>query len=270
VNVLEIAKQAAIEAGAYIRANFHSSIEVREKSSSFDVVTEVDIGSEKLIKQFILDRRPDHVFLGEEETYVKGSLDALMDEACDRPYMWIVDPIDGTSNFVHGLPGFSISIALACHGILTVGVVYDPLRDILYWAEKGKGAWCDGKPIHVSDTDNLARSIVSTGFPSEPRAREAVLASMQEIGKRSRTVRSFGSAALHLAYVAAGNLGAHWQYGLSVWDIAAGILLVQEAGGRVSNMKGEGYTLADKDVIASNSKHHPELLTWLKPLDRNG
>jgi myo-inositol-1(or 4)-monophosphatase len=266
---LEIAKQAAREAGAYIRANFHSDIEAEEKTSSFDVVTEVDIGSEKLIKQFILERCPQHAFLGEEEIYVQGSLDTLLDKGSELPYMWIVDPIDGTSNFVHGLPGFSVSIALACHGVLIIGVVYDPLRDILYWAEKGKGAWCDGKPIRVSDTDNLARSIVSTGFPSEPKAREAVLSSMQEIGKRSRTVRSFGSAALHLAYVAAGKLGAYWQYGLSVWDIAAGILLVQEAGGRASNLVGEDYRLTDKDVLATNSKHHSELLTWLKPLDRS-
>ncbi|MGG1556329.1 inositol monophosphatase family protein [Paenibacillus ferrarius] len=264
---LETAKHAARAAGKLIRSRFEADITTEEKSSSFDIVTDVDRASEKLIKDYIMGSYPDHSFLGEEESYGdESALHSTLESASKQPYLWIVDPIDGTSNFAHGLPGFSVSIALACYGVLTVGVVYDPLRDILYWAEDGKGAWCGEKPISVSSNENIAECILSTGFSSDLRARKAVLASIQVFGEQCRTIRSFGSAALHLAYVASGKIAVHWQYGLSVWDIAAGVLLVQEAGGKVSSMSGKAYCLTDKDVLACNPELHSALLADLQPL----
>jgi myo-inositol-1(or 4)-monophosphatase len=265
---LQTAMQAAREAGELILSRFEADFATEEKSSSFDIVTDVDKASEKLIKARIMERHPSHRFLGEEMSFGhEAALYATLENASSEPYLWIVDPIDGTSNFAHGLPGFTVSIALACHGVVTTGVVYDPIRNIAYWAERGKGAWRDGKPLSVSASGRLAESIGSTGFASERQARRAVLDSLSSIGEKCRTVRSFGSAALHLAYVASGKIGVHWQYGLSVWDIAAGVLLVQEAGGTVSNMAGVSYRLTDKDVLASNTKLHPELLAMLKKQD---
>lgn len=267
LSYLDVAVDIAREAGKMIKSKLDTDFVTEEKSSSFDVVTEIDKASEKLIRDRLREAFPDHKFLGEEESFQhETSLADRLAAAAEDDFVWIVDPIDGTSNFVQRIPGFTVSIALACKGELTVGVIYDPCRDDMYYAEKSKGAFLNGKPIRVAETDGLSRSVVSTGFPSDPQMREAVFDSLREIGSQSRTVRALGSAACHLAYVAAGKLHAFWEYGLNAWDIAAGVLLIQEAGGTVSDAQGNPYSLATKHIVGSNKGIHESLIAVLKPL----
>ncbi|WP_248924657.1 inositol monophosphatase family protein [Paenibacillus hamazuiensis] len=261
---LETAQAIAKTAGAMIRLKLDSGFATEEKSSAFDVVTEVDKESERLIRGGILEKYPEHRFLGEEESFVSGrSMAEFLEEAKEVPYLWIVDPIDGTSNFVQGIPGFTVSIALACFGELELGVVYDPCADELFWAEKGKGAFLNGRPIRVSATAELARSVIATGFPSKMEARREVYRGLGNLLEKCRTIRSLGSAARHLAYVAAGRLHGFWENGLNAWDIAAGVLLIREAGGTVTDTGGGAYTLQTTDVAGSNGHIHEPFLRCL-------
>jgi len=264
MSYLEIACNAARIAGEMILSQVSTGIISEKKSSNFDVVTEIDKLSEQMIRDFILEAHPEHSLLGEEESFAaEKPLSQVLQDARDVPFLWIVDPIDGTANFIHGIPGFTISIALACKGEIILGVVYDPCRDELFWAEKGKGSFCNGKQISISEAEKAIDCMIATGFVSTSAFREVNIASMDSIGKEFRSIRVLGSAALHLAYVACGRLGAFWQYGLSVWDIAAGVLLVKEAGGAVTNTTGNVYSLSDQNIIASNSKVHSTVLNCL-------
>ncbi|MFP3668982.1 inositol monophosphatase family protein [Priestia sp. SIMBA_032] len=212
----------------------------------------------------MLEAHPEHSLLGEEESFAaEKPLSQVLQDARDVPFLWIVDPIGGTANFIHGIPGFTISIALACKGEIILGVVYDPCRDELFWAEKGKGSFCNGKQISISEAEKAIDCMIATGFVFTSAFREVNIASMDSIGKEFRSIRVLGSAALHLAYVACGRLGAFWQYGLNVWDITAGVLLVKEAGGAVTNTTGNVYSLSDQNIIASNSKVHSTVLNCL-------
>lgn len=264
MSYLQTACNAAKLAGKMIFSQVSTGIIAEKKSSNFDVVTEIDKRSEKMIRDFILEAYPKHSFLGEEESYgAEQPLSQVLQDARDVPFLWIVDPIDGTANFIHGIPGFTVSIALACKGELVLGVIYDPCRDELFYTELGKGSFCNGKRISISEEEQAADCIIATGFVSTPAFREVNIASMDSIGKEFRSIRVLGSAALHMAYVACGRLGAFWQYGLSVWDIAAGVLLVREAGGMVTSTKGKVYSLSDQNIIASNSKVHSTVLNCL-------
>ncbi|RTE10770.1 inositol monophosphatase [Paenibacillus whitsoniae] len=261
---LEIAQVMAKIAGEMIKSKMGSGFITEDKSSSFDVVTEVDKASEQLIRQGILEKFPSHHFLGEEESFLSGRpLAEVLAEATSEPYLWIVDPIDGTSNYVQGIPGFTVSIGLACYGQLQLGVIYDPCGDELFWAEKGKGAFLNGKPIHVSPVNELGRSVVATGFPSKMEARRAVYEGLGRLIEQCRTIRSLGSAARHLAYVASGRLHAFWENGLNAWDMAAGVLIIQEAGGTVTDAKGNEYSLLTTDVVGSNGHLHAPVLQCL-------
>lgn len=258
---LELAETLARSAGSLIRKRMVEPIVEEEKSSSFDVVTEVDKEAEQWIRQGIHDQFPDHGFLGEEEAYVSGkSLQSVLSEAAEKPFLWIVDPIDGTSNFVQGIPGFTVSIALAINGELAVGVVYDPCADELFSAEKGRGAFLNGKPILVSEKEQLNTSVVATGFPSDMASRLAVYNGLGKLLQQCRTIRSLGSAARHLAYVAAGRLDGFWENGLKCWDMAAGVLLVQEAGGQITDSSGSSFQLTTSDIVSSNGRIHAQLL----------
>jgi myo-inositol-1(or 4)-monophosphatase len=266
---LEIAKQSAKEAGIMIKSRLSTSYVTNEKSSSFDLVTEVDLASEQMIRR-ILDYNPEYTFLGEEESFGDAEqFNNRLNQAALEPSVWIVDPIDGTSNFVHNLPGFTVSIALACRGEITVGVIYDPCLDELYWAEKGKGAFVNGKRISVSTEDRLEQSLIGTGFPTDERARAVSVECLNELSRKSRSIRSFGSAALQLAYVASGKLGAYWEYGLNVWDTAAGALLIQEANGKVTDTSGRPYSLFTKNIVVSNSLLHQPMLDCMIPSENN-
>lgn len=266
MDFLQTAKQMALEAGAMMKQSTGKGFAVQEKGTVYDVVTEVDQGVERLIRQIISETYPHHRILGEEQMSEQGlSLQQILETEIADDYLWIVDPIDGTVNFVNRIPGYTVSIALAYQGELLVGVIYDPLRDEMFWAEKGKGAFLNGVPIRCSSTQTLAESVVATGFPADLHgARRAVVNSLGQVALTCRSVRVLGSAALHLAYVASGRLCAFWEYGMHTWDIAAGVLIVCEAGGKVSDVQGEAYSLTTENVLCSNGHIHSLMLPLLK------
>jgi myo-inositol-1(or 4)-monophosphatase len=256
-----VAINTASKAGEWIKSKLGDINKVDTKYSSHDLVTEVDKGSEMMIRNLIMTHFPSHSFLGEEgvEPGPAASAKALQ-EVSEEEYVWIVDPIDGTTNFIHGFPFFTVSIALAYRGEVIVGVVYDPSRDELFVAEKGKGAYLHGKKTRVSGEDKLVDSLIATGFPADRYGALAVnLRGIQALAPQVRNIRMAGSAALHLAYVAAGRLTGFWEIGLNSWDIAAGALLIQESGGKVTDTEGRPYTLAVRNIMATNSKIHDEL-----------
>lgn len=261
-----VAINCASKAGEWIKTKLGNYNQLQSKYSSQDLVTEVDKGSERLIRNLIATHFPHHSFLGEEgvEPGPDASVKAL-EEARDAEYLWIVDPIDGTTNFVHGFPFFCISIALAHHGEVIVGVVYDPMRNELFVAEKGKGAYVHGRKMGVASEERLRESLVATGLPPDQQAALPLnLRGINELAPKVRNLRIAGSAALHMAYVAAGRLSGFWEIGLNSWDMAAGALLIQESGGTVTDMNGEPYSLAVRNVAASNGRIHDELLGALK------
>src|SRR5690606_8544812 len=213
-----------------------------------------DKGSERLIRNLISTHFPQHAFLGEEgvEPGAEASSKAIA-SAKDAEYLWIVDPIDGTTNYIHGFPYYCISIALAHKGEVIVGVIYDPSSDELFVAEKGKGAYVHGKRLAVSKEKTLSESLLASGFPTDHSyALPLNLKSIVHLAPKVRNIRSVGSAALHLAHLAAGRLSGFWEYNLNAWDLAAGALILQEAGGEISDVEGNSYQLEVRNVVASN------------------
>jgi myo-inositol-1(or 4)-monophosphatase len=267
-----VAINTAAMAGEWIKSKLGGFTSMDTKFSSHDLVTEVDKGSEKMIRNLIMTHFPTHSFLGEEgvEPGPEASKRAL-EKVSDAEYLWIVDPVDGTTNFVHGFPFFSVSIALAYKGEVIVGVVYDPSRDELFVAEKGKGAYLKGKKMNVSGELKLSDSLIASGFPTDREgALPANLRGIEALAPKVRNIRSAGSAALHLAYVAAGRLTGFWEVGLNSWDIAAGALLIQESGGKVTDTHGNAYSLAVRNVAASNGHIHGEFLQELGKAQATG
>ncbi|WP_199622386.1 inositol monophosphatase family protein [Paenibacillus alkalitolerans] len=265
-----VAVNTASKAGEWIQTKSNQANRFTSKGSASDLVTEVDKGAEKLIRNLIQTYFPTHSILGEEgaDPGAEGAAKALQ-AVKDDEYVWIVDPIDGTTNFIHGFPFYSVSIALAYRGEVIVGVIYDPSRDELFVAEKGKGAYVRGKRVTVSGEERLADSLLATGFPTERQAMLPLnMNQLSAIIPGARNVRAGGSAALHLAYVAAGRLTGFWEMNLNAWDIAAGMLLVQEAGGRVTDLSGKPYNLAVRNVAATNGLIHDELITELSKANK--
>lgn len=261
-----VAINCAAKAGEWIKSKKGSFTQLDTKYSIHDLVTEVDKGTERMIRNLIATHFPDHSFLGEEgvEPGPEASAKALQ-EVSDAEYLWIVDPVDGTTNYVHGFPFYSVSIALAHRGQVIVGVVYDPVRDELFVAERGKGAYVHGSKMKVSPETSLKYSLIATGFPADHLvALPANLKEIQAIAPKVRNLRVSGSAALHLAYVAAGRLSGFWEHNLSSWDIAAGSLLVEEAGGKLSDISGASFHLGVRNVSATNGLIHDELVGELK------
>lgn len=266
-----VAINTAAKAGEWIQSKMGEISSVGTKVSSHDLVTEVDKGSETLIRNLLQTHFPTHSFLGEEgvEPGQEASRKAL-EQVSDAEYLWIVDPIDGTTNYVHGFPFFTVSIALAHKGKIIVGVVYDPSHDELFVAEKGKGAYVKGKRMHVSTEQKLSDSLIATGFPAND-ALSINLVGVQALAPKVRNIRVAGSAALHLAYVAAGRLSGFWEIGLNAWDMAAGTLLIQESGGQVTDTLGNPYALDVRNVLASNgSTIHEELQSELSKAGATG
>jgi myo-inositol-1(or 4)-monophosphatase len=267
-----VAINTAAKAGQWIKSKMGEISRVDTKFSPQDLVTEVDKGSEKLIRNLIMTHFPDHSILGEEgvEPGPEASAKALQ-AMSEEEYLWIVDPIDGTTNFVHGFPFFSVSIALAHKGEIIVGVVYDPSRDELFVAEKGKGAYMHGKKTVVSLDGQLSSSLVATGLPADRNGALPInLKGIQALSPQVRNLRIAGSAALHLAYVASGRLSGFWEIGLNAWDIAAGALLIQESGGKVTDTEGRPYNLAVRNILATNGEIHDELKQELIKAEATG
>jgi myo-inositol-1(or 4)-monophosphatase len=258
------ATEIAREAGAKLREFFAQGVETEYKGD-VDLVTVADRTVEKLIKTRLGETFPDHGIYGEEGTR----------ERMQGEFRWYVDPLDGTTNFAHGFPQFCVSMGLEQRpagkaededGTLVAAVIYDPLRDEIYTAERGQGAQLNGRPIKVSRVPELAEALLSTGFPSRKRHASPNVHFYQEFTLRSHGVRRAGSAALDLAYVASGRLEAFWEFNLNPWDTAAGILLVEEAGGRVTDFAGNPFKLDSREVLASNGLIQGELVELFKEM----
>jgi myo-inositol-1(or 4)-monophosphatase len=266
---LATALDAALTAGDYFQARVNSDFTVKTKSSPADLVTDIDPACERLIHERIVKDYPDHQFLGEEST-LPGSLASMeaTRKVVSAEHLWIVDPIDGTTNFVQGLPLSVVSIAYAEQGSVKVGVVYDPYRKEVFYAVKDKGAFCAksaeirewlehpsdsfvGVRLVASVEERLSHSVVATGFPSRVPNREAVTRAGLLLIMQLKSFRALGAAALHLAYVAAGRLDGFWEYDLNAWDVAAGVLLIQEAGGYVKELGHGKYHLGTRHIVAA-------------------
>ncbi|MBE1443937.1 inositol monophosphatase family protein [Paenibacillus sp. OAS669] len=271
-NFTAVAINTASKAGEWIQSKLGDFNSLHTKYSPHDLVTEVDKGAEKMIRNLIQTHFPHHSILGEEgvEPGPAASSKAL-EEVSDAEYLWIVDPLDGTTNFVHGFPFFSVSIALAHKGEVIVGVVYNPIHDELFVAEKGKGAYVKGRRMRVSKETKLSESLIATGFPADRSyALPINLQGVQALTPKVRNIRVAGSAALHMAYVAAGRLSGFWEIGLNSWDMAAGALLITESGGTVTDTSGNPYTLGVRNVLASNGHIHGEFQQELTAANATG
>lgn len=245
-------QELAREAGTVLTSYF-GKVAIEYKGE-VDLVTEADRSSEKLVVGRIRKEFPGHDLIGEEGSRVETGSD----------FRWYIDPLDGTTNFAHGYPVFCVSIALEHKGERVAGVIYDPCRDELFAAEKGSGSRLNGKPIQVSKIKRLAESLVSTGFPSHKRHKNPNIHFYHQITLRSHGVRRAGSAALDLCCVACGRYDGFWEFNLNSWDTAAGVLLVAEAGGRITDFTGGPFDISSKEVLASNSLIHDELLAEFK------
>ena len=239
-----------------LRSRIHSIGEVRHKGV-VDLVTDVDIASERQVSAAILSAFPTHSILGEEGGARGGS---------DPRYRWIVDPLDGTTNYAHGLQLFCVSIGLEVEGQLALGVVYAPSQDELFVAEAGKGATLNGRPMQVSGVDDLRQAIVATGFPYDRAELPRALRSFEALSWRAQAVRRIGSAALDLCYVACGRFDAYWEHVVMPWDLAAGALLVAEAGGSVSRTDGSPFSVEGGQVLVTNTRLAPAMLEALAGL----
>lgn len=242
--------EIAREAGALLMEYFHQRVKIEYKGEA-DLVTIADRKSEALILERLRSRWPSHDVVGEEGARIETGSD----------YRWYIDPLDGTTNFAHGFPVFCVSMALEYKGQRIAGVVYDPTRPELFSAERGRGAYLNGKRIHVSTTSKLAESLVATGFPSHKRHKNPNIFFYHQITLKSHGVRRAGSAALDLASVAAGRFDGFWEFNLNPWDTAAGVLLVEQAGGKVSDFHGGEFQLNSRETVATNGIVHDALLS---------
>ena len=252
---LSAAQNAAHQAGALLKDNWLKAKTIEVKTDIVDLVTNVDKASDALITQLLRTQFPTHQIIAEES--------AISGQPSD--YRWYIDPIDGTTNFAHSFPHFAVSIALAHQTQMIIGVVYDPLRDELFCAARGDGATLNDRPIHVSPTPQLDQSLVLTGFPYDRRKRsEYYLRFYQAFMLRTQGVRRCGSAALDLCYVASGRADAFWEWRLHPWDTAAGSLIVEEAGGKMSDFSGQLFDIAGEQTLASNGQVHAEMVEVLQ------
>lgn len=256
-----VAIRAAKAAGAVLRRSFAKEIRIEYKGA-LNLVTEADRAAEAVVVQTIRKRFPDHRFLAEEggEYKTGGATDQEI-----SIHKWIIDPLDGTTNFAHTFPAFCVSIGLETRGEVVLGVVYNPIREEIFLAEKGRGATLNGRLIRVSKTEKLNESLLVTGFAYD--VRDDTTNNLDHFGnfiRRTHGVRRTGSAALDLCYVACGRFDGFWEMKLSPWDTAAGMLILQEAGGRVTTFSGEPYSIYLKEVLATNGKIHSEMVEVLE------
>src|SRR5438270_1673950 len=258
-NFIPAMSAIAREAGALLLPYFHQGLKIEYKGDA-DLVTAADRAAEKLIRERITQQFPSHDVLGEEQ--------GLNDQGSE--YRWYVDPLDGTTNFAHGYPVFCVSIGLehraSGKGTRIAGVVYDPTRDELFSAEQGKGAHLNGKPIRVSKIAQLKECLLATGFPSHKRHKNPNIHFYHQITLRTHGVRRAGSAALDLCNVASGRFDGFWEFNLNPWDTAAGVLIVEEAGGKVTRFDGSLFVLDSRETLGSNGLLHDALLREFKEI----
>ena len=248
---LSTAIEAVVRAGEIQMARFGSEIRV-DKKGTIDLVTEVDLAVEEMFRAMVAERFPDHQVLAEE---LGGGASAPAGPC------WVFDPIDGTTNYAHGLPIFCASLALEIDGVAEVGAIFDPNRQELFTAQRGGGACLNGRPLRVSSTPALLDAMLVTGFPYDVHSRvDEIVGLFGRFVGRARAVRRLGSAAIDLCYVAAGRMDGFWERDLKPWDIAAGALMVAEAGGRVTRMDGSPFSSRSADVLASNAAIHDAML----------
>jgi myo-inositol-1(or 4)-monophosphatase len=249
---LDTAREAA-HRGAAILEDWRRRFQVKEKGR-FDLVTEADLASQRTIRDFLLGRYPDHAFLGEEGGAAAGR------PGPDAPPTWIVDPLDGTTNYVHDCPLYCVSIGLQVAGALVAGVVFEPARGEMFGAARGLGAWLNDQPLRTSAVTRLEEALLSTGFPPDLRGQERMLDWWRHFSLRAQSLRRTGSTALNLAYVAAGRFDGYWAFDNHVWDVAGATVVLQEAGGVITNVDGTPYDPFTPDALASNGPLHPVLL----------
>jgi len=254
-NFLSAAWQAASAAGEIIRINWLQPRSIEYKGP-IDLVTSIDRAAEKSIVAALQREFPEHSILAEEETEITGAASA---------YRWIIDPLDGTTNFAHSYPQVSVSIALEFSGQVILGLVYDPLRRECFRAVKGQGATLNGDPIRISAVNELDKALLATGFPYDRRDHADFYVSFfKAFLTRCQEIRRNGSAALDLCYVAAGRLDGYWELKLKPWDIAAGALIVAEAGGALSDFSGKGFSIHGDETLASNGFIHDEMVQVIR------
>jgi len=250
--------EAVVHAGDMMMERFGQAVRI-DRKGQIDLVTEVDVAIERRFRSLIAERFPDHSILGEE---LGGSQD-VPDGPC-----WVFDPIDGTTNFAHGVPIFCSSLAFEVAGTAEIAAVYDPTRRELFTAERGGGAFLNGRPIAVSSAPALLESMLVTGFPYDVHTRvDEIVGLFSAFVARARAVRRLGSAAIDLCYVAAGRMDGFWERDLHPWDIAGGALIVSEAGGSVTNLTGGPFTSRGRDVVASNGLIHAAMLDVIRGCD---
>jgi myo-inositol-1(or 4)-monophosphatase len=255
----------AARLGAAVLEEWRTRFNVREKGR-FDLVTEADVGSQQAIRGYLQERFPEHAFVGEEDPASQRK------PGPGAPPTWIVDPLDGTTNYVHDCPIYCVSIGLQVGGELVVGVVYDPRQNEMFTAAKGRGASLNGRPIHVSQTGTLDQALLATGFPTDLRGQERALAWWRHFSLITRSLRRTGSTALNLAYVAAGRFDGYWAFDNNAWDVAGGVVLVREAGGLVTNADGAEYDAFTPDCLAANPGLYRVMLDVLRtgPAEKRG
>ncbi|HHP7231209.1 MAG TPA: inositol monophosphatase family protein [Xenococcaceae cyanobacterium] len=253
---LDIATVAALEAGAVLKAKFRNLKNIQEKGRPGDLVTEADKQAESAILEVFKRHLPDHQILAEESGIVGGT---------NQQYLWAIDPLDGTTNYAHGYPAFAVSIGLLVKGIPQLGVVYNPIRDELFQAAKGLGATCNHLPIQVSPTQDLGKSLLVTGFAYDRReTQDNNYSEFCYLTHLTQGVRRSGSASVDLTDVACGRLDGYWERGLSPWDITAGIVIVEEAGGMVTAYDSSPIDLNSGRILATNGQIHQSLSQTLQ------
>ncbi|MGD8778102.1 MAG: inositol monophosphatase family protein [Ignavibacteria bacterium] len=253
--MVEKVQLIARRAGEVIRNGFGKNFSIEFKTNASNLVTEIDKKSEETIKNFIKKEFPGHAIIAEESG----------EDLTGSEYTWVVDPLDGTTNFAHGLPLFSVSIGVVKNNETVCGVVYDVMQDNMYTSEKGGGAFCNGKELKVSDNDKLEESLLVTGFPYDIAENPyKTLEKFNAFVLNSRAVRRLGSAAIDFCYVASGVFDGFWEVHLHPWDLCAGMLLVEEAGGVVTNFNNEKINTFAKQILATNGKVHEKMLEILQ------
>ena len=252
-DILQMVEEIAREAGAVLMGGFGNVRQIRQKGV-IDLVTEFDKRSEEVILSFIQREFPDHAILAEES----GHNNKISE------YEWVVDPLDGTTNFAHGIPIFAVTIGLLRNNSPLLGVVYDPFRNEIFSAEVGHGATLNSQPIHVSSQSDLGQALISTEFPYDLRTNPRNnLDQFVQFQLRTRAVRNFGCSALHCSWTAMGRLDGHWEIGVNAWDIGAGVLIVREAGGRVTFMNEDENFMSGDSILVSNGLLHEQMLRVL-------
>jgi myo-inositol-1(or 4)-monophosphatase len=247
------AAQGAARRGAAVLEDWKRRFRVQEKAR-FDLVTDADLGSQKAIREYLGGRFPGHGFLGEEEKAGHGR------PGPDAPPIWIVDPLDGTTNYVHDCPLYCVSIGLQVAGELVVGVVFEPSRQEMFTAARGRGAWVNGQRLRPSSISRLDEALLSTGFPPDMRGQERMLDWWRHFALRAQSLRRTGSTALNMAWIAAGRFDGYWAFDNHVWDVAGATVLLREAGGTITNVDGTPYDPYTPDALASNGPLQAALL----------